>query len=481
MVPRAYLYAAPHRIGSLIENEKDTAMISESRRLKGEGTKVGRREPATRPTKPMRMCTVPPAAPSKPMVIPTRSQGTRIRSEGGSRTKTQTVRDEDSKPHSPRNVAPSIAVLLASTSIPSSKQKSGHKGGYGHALRAPSLRMIEGLEADGFRPSVSSSSVESWDILHNPPTELDSDKWSLCTDSTLAHISSLRSPSNDSIPSLDIEFESPSSTGSPLTPGKFGSRRERRPRASASWQAKDCGLDHPLLPSAKDIDLDRKPSPGDIDSLAPDANMPMASSRSSFKSNLTASFEVLRTAARSFSNFTAPVIQREDFLTRSMLSISPQFTDERRPRPSKVVPDPAVRRYLNPTTFSPSELHIHYDHERGRNAQDRCTTSIQLQTYQRGARSSEKATSPPIFISSPEKALETETSTEVFSSARQREPRENSDFLRVIVMEMNMRKAGKLNDAAPGKARIWLPPRQIAKQHDAEALGVPRRWSGIVT
>jgi len=58
---------------------------------------------------------------------------------------------------------------------------------------------------------------------------------------------------------------------------------------------------------------------------------------------------------------------------------------------------------------------------------------------------------------------------------RQREPRENRDFLRVLVAEMNMRRAGKLADGkceggkgeagkgeggkrAGGKAALWLPP-----------------------
>lgn len=41
---------------------------------------------------------------------------------------------------------------------------------------------------------------------------------------------------------------------------------------------------------------------------------------------------------------------------------------------------------------------------------------------------------------------------------RQREPRENRDFLRIFVCEMNMRKNGKLSDDAVGHAKLWLPP-----------------------
>ena len=66
---------------------------------------------------------------------------------------------------------------------------------------------------------------------------------------------------------------------------------------------------------------------------------------------------------------------------------------------------------------------------------------------------------------------------------RQREPRENSDFLRVIVLEMNMRKAGKLGEEG-GRARIWLPARRGegggGGGGDREGgRVVPRRWVGV--
>lgn len=67
-------------------------------------------------------------------------------------------------------------------------------------------------------------------------------------------------------------------------------------------------------------------------------------------------------------------------------------------------------------------------------------------------------------------------------AVRQREPRENSDFLRVIVLEMNMRRGGKLDAKAQGRARIWLPPRKGGRDDDEIALGagrVPERWVGV--
>ena len=42
---------------------------------------------------------------------------------------------------------------------------------------------------------------------------------------------------------------------------------------------------------------------------------------------------------------------------------------------------------------------------------------------------------------------------------KQREPRENPDFLRVLVGEMNMRRAGKFEADAAGRARMWVEAR----------------------
>ena len=65
---------------------------------------------------------------------------------------------------------------------------------------------------------------------------------------------------------------------------------------------------------------------------------------------------------------------------------------------------------------------------------------------------------------------------------RQREPRENADFLRVIVLEMNMRRVGKLDARAVGRARIWLPPRKTSASKAPASNGtggVPHRWIGF--
>lgn len=73
------------------------------------------------------------------------------------------------------------------------------------------------------------------------------------------------------------------------------------------------------------------------------------------------------------------------------------------------------------------------------------------------------------------------------SGYRQREVRENGDFLRVVVLEMNMRREGKLEEVGAaggvcgGKARFWLPPREVIGGEEVGEVGkgVPRRWRGV--
>ncbi|KAF3917825.1 hypothetical protein ABW20_dc0105076 [Dactylellina cionopaga] len=139
----------------------------------------------------------------------------------------------------------------------------------------------------------------------------------------------------------------------------------------------------------------------------------------------------------------------DDFLTRSILSISPQYnTDEKRPAYNDV-PTAALRRYLNP---SPKQFTRELGQFNDRN--ESIIASIQLETYKH------TVISPP-----PEVPI-----------TRNREVRENSDFLRVIVLEMNMRRQGKLSDTSQGKARFVLPPRQTTK---LRTLTAREHWNPI--
>ncbi|MCJ1249009.1 hypothetical protein MMC30_006230 [Trapelia coarctata] len=470
MVPRAYKYASPPLSRSLSDYEK-SGMMETKEATKKEAAK---RSQDTRPTKPSRMWTVPAAIISQPVVIPTRSQSPRKQNRRSPARKVQKEEQRANTPHKPDVVSPPLSAAIKATPRPKAIAAFSDSV---LAKQRRSTRSLNSAHAAESRQPLSSSSPRSWSILQSPPDESDPDSWSLGSDSTIAPLLSFRSLSTDSMPSLDIDLESPESASHPSTPGR-SARRDRHLKSLSESLVEDCGLDHPLSPSndelmRKEVDMSNI---CETETIKPEISLPVSPLRSSFKSNLTASIRVLRSAARSFSNMA---IQRDEFLTRSILSISPQFTDERRPVLTDDVPDPALRRYLNPITTSPSELFYH-DHSWSRAANDRCTASIQLQTYKRASTPSKNATVPPVFNPSAKDASKSESIIVAYSASRQREPRENSDFLRVIVLEMNMRKAGKLNDVAQGRARIWLPPRQLTKQQETEVNGVPRRWTGIV-
>lgn len=291
-----------------------------------------------------------------------------------------------------------------------------------------------------------------------------------------------RSISSESLstipPSLDTDAPSFASNWDNLsTPDSYGRRPtlERREKIVSSPPKEDCILDHPLLHF----------NPDDCDEIAnmdiPDivTARPASTERfKSFKSNLTASLQALKSAAKSFSNFTAPSVPPDDLLTRSLLS--PKFTSEMRPKQMQGVPSPALRRYLNPqpAPISPSELSMQlHDALMLDVGDDPTAPMIQMQTYERRSRSSSRRRKTADPFSEAGRALSPSP------AVRQREPRENSDFLRVIVLEMNMRRVGKLDAKAVGKARIWLPPRKpgASKAPSVQSgSGVPERWVAVL-
>ena len=98
-----------------------------------------------------------------------------------------------------------------------------------------------------------------------------------------------------------------------------------------------------------------------------------------------------------------------------------------------------------------------------------------MQTYSRGSRGS-KGRTPSTKTDGDAEADGSVVNAAVAAAMRQREPRENSDFLRVVVLEMNMRREGKLE---MGRAKIWLPPRQSVESDVAVQGTIPRRWIGV--
>lgn len=441
--------------------------------------RVVRKDKPGKSSTPPKMLT--PQSTTKPVVIPTKTRNGDRRKSRESLSRDRTRKDVGN-PHDSSSTPSSVAALLAMTSLPESKYHPSTESQRKGSIRAGSNKQDKDIP----RRAISSSSPHSWGMLLSPPEETEPESRSFESNTTLGPLSSVRSMSSESMPSLGTDTESLNSVGDPATPDlEIGSRSgcDRRQKNISASKGEDCVFDHPLLPQMARTDREDQSCGGFLDELPPERTQ-AARSRSSFKSNLTASFRKIRSAAQSFSTFTAPAVPPDDYLSRALLSIAPQFIDERRPLPSADTPDPALRRYLNPITISPSEFHYHLEKERSSSSQYECKASIQLQTYRRKKRGSEKASSPPIFTSQ-QQALDAADGVPHVSLPRQREPRENSNFLRVIVLEMNMRKVGKLSDASPGRARLWLPARQTGKTGLEEGggkdkrKGTPQRWMGV--
>lgn len=486
MVPRSYQFRSSKPAYPSGTNEKDGVATA----VKERSPKAPKKNDKTSGTgKPAWLSSPMAATPSKPVVIPTRTRNTGTRTTKESPAKSRRI-SKTGRCHDPDSVPSSVAALLAMTSVPEPKPQPQDSTMSGSRYASKLGRRQE--PGDGHLGcSISTSSPQSWGVLLSPPDEFESEYGSVGSNTTVGAESFVRSLSTESMPSLDEDCESSTSPSSsiPSTPGwsiRSHNGYERRPKELSSPKTEDCVLDHPLLPV---FPIDELTSDDDVEPPLTRRNI-LSTSTSTLKSNLSASIALIRSAARSFTNFTAPAISRDEYLTRSLLStINPPFTDERRPPPSHDPPDPALRRYLNPINLSPSELHIHHDHPQSAPNYDRCTASVQLQSYKRVPRPFDKASAPPIFASSKEttEAAIVGAAEEPFSipGPKQREPRENSDFLRVIVLEMNMRRSGQLGDGAPGKARMSLPARLPSKK-EGESIesgmakeGVPRRWVAV--
>ncbi|KAF2838067.1 hypothetical protein M501DRAFT_992944 [Patellaria atrata CBS 101060] len=477
MVPRSFMFR-PHTVRAEEHNEKNDMSIR------------------TRPPSGTRIRTpVKPTQATQPVVIPTRTQSSPSTTKS---TQTLNVRgqraartSQKQDAHNPRAVPPAVAALLAVTSIPPPRTNTTRRT-ISSSRRLSIEELVQEWRAEA-KESASAGYGSPLDILLEGQENCEFDTTSLCEDCDVESMSTVssRSKSSDSIPSLESDNQSILSNSSIPTPPSTIRRStgDRKDRIVKPPPTEDCIYNHPLLSFQNDID--------DLPTEIPVSTLPRKqarrNSKSSFKSNLTASLKALKSAAKSFSNFTAPTIPPEDLLTRSLLF--PGFTSEMRPRPLSGPPDAALRRYLNPTTpLTTTELGVQlHGYDRLREECQDCPM-IQMQTYdaktirQRKRRTRSLATAPQPVSKPQQDVPEPPKQTTV----RQREPRENADFLRVIVLEMNMRRMGKLDARAMGRARLWLPPRTAEKvESDSGSEGeedaapekgrrkVPGRWRGV--
>ncbi|KAI1384873.1 uncharacterized protein F4822DRAFT_375758 [Hypoxylon trugodes] len=396
--------------------------------------------------------------------------------------------------HSPDTIPPSVAALLAITSIPPPNRRGSSRQGQSRDSSRDSRMTVDSIVprsqvsekdlsqelSEEFARDLSDISITSYDrspmdVLLSPPDELDEDDESMTSDSAFTSLLSTRAASFESVPSLGDSLGTSfvTSIDSPVTPR---GRRIRPPRRSLEPVSSPPGErpDHPLSSkSSLEVDqldfrvFNQKPGPAEQKQTG------LTPLKSVFKSNLTASLRALRLAARSISSFTASSIPPDDFLTRSILTIDPRvpFTDERMPPVLGEEPSEAMRRYLNPTTSLRPESRV-------RPPIRSYTASIQMQTYKiqrsRSAPAASRSSNQSSNSNKPPTAY-------VFPPGpRQREIRENSDFIRIAVLEHLMRKRGKLDDQREGHARWLLPPRKSTnKPYEIGTDGIPARWVAI--
>lgn len=488
--PRNCLFSRPPSSASLKSNETYYEGSKNSKQRREVGPRNARRDMS-----PISTVTTSKATISDPVIIPTRSQ--RASSRDRQKQKDRKERRQygrkqfEESPqrardlHSPESIPPSVAALLAVTSIPLQRSKISSTNRRGDPSQQP-LTVDAVLKHTRVSEKELSISYKKspMDVLLSPPEDLEEDDVVGSETGVVSSYISSRTISTESVPSLyDGSIGDDSlSYGSLATPGSRGKRATpTRKLHVLSSPPGESMSDHPL--SGPELDTDelnslifRNPPRIDVQETCTEPAIPPR--KFTFKSNLTASLKALRYAARSISSITAPLIKPDDFLTISIMSIDPQvpFTDERMPPRLEDIPTPALRRYLNPTTNAPIEAHIPSSLAQTTRT-SKCTASIQMQTYRV---SKTPQTSSPNVIS---RRTNTCTPEEVFAEvavgplARQREMRENSDFIRIAVMEMMMRKNGKLDDKMPGRARWALPPRKpCSKVYEIGEGGVPVRW-----
>jgi hypothetical protein len=380
-----------------------------------------------------------------------------------------------------------IDSLLAATTIPRRKKKTRSRP----SQRLPdcdhvadfSRLLLEDVKSSDDGSLAGSLSNPNFDGLFGEFREL-SGQSNVGIEGVPGSLISLRSLSSESIPSL-YNASTEASFNDVTSPFNATSRStsERRMRQLSSSQ--DCVEDHPLL-HFDHLDPDEPPLPEIVTVSSspklPTRPTPLKSRTSTFRSNLTASLRAIKSAAQTVSSIAAnPIIPPDDFLTRSVFSFAPELTDDKRPPPSADDPSPALRRYLNPprtSSDSPSELHFWHDRpsssrlstSKGKGGSSLETSSppapasIQLQTCIPPLVRSPHASSPPIWLTpdgTPTNRNTADTLLVGSTIARQREPRENSDWLRIFVLEMNMRRSGKFSEEAESHARVALPPRKV--------------------
>lgn len=474
IVPRSYRYLSP----------LPTDVYDEKRRNSAKNAQALSQMPPKSPTRsPSPARSVAEPVQTQPVAVPVVERGY----ARGSRTMPSRSRNGPSKTarrsayHDPNALPPAVAALLAVTAIPPPRANQFRRKSR-EQRRVSIDELVSEWKNEGSLNSSFSSSPGLSILLEDADEHLEQ-RIPASADAVGNGMLRARSTSSESMPSLEADDRSVRSLDSPSTPASLRSRKScgnlRKERMRSTPLTQDTTLNHPLA----------EISPADDDNdegllLSPTKRVSPPKSKMLFKSNLTTSLKALKKATmNSFASFTlnsatlpAQRPSSSSFSDEMLWShpfLFPRLSSEVRPA-IKGTPSQAQRRYLNPMplTFEEQEapfqraLHAPYLSEPIDNV-----PTIQMQTYTRGRRkaSSKRAAAAPEPTSEAGRALLGS------SGVRQREPRENSDFLRVVVLEMNMRREGKLES---GRAKIWLPPRQ-ANTPSKVSGKTPERWVGV--
>jgi hypothetical protein len=496
LVPRSFKYSCPPPTTPVIEQRQ---ALRNNSRDKPPATPEPRQRPRAAES---RSRTPPPTTaemmrkPSRPVDVPSPEKARFPGSKTSGHTKGRSTGGGKRKEHMPAQhrsdaLPPSVAALLAMTTIPRRPRQTQRRSGSKRQVSIDEL-VNEWKSEDGLVKSYESSPLSI--LLESADDSEDARSSSLQSD--LCHRSSYeRSDSSDSVPSLEGDAHSMFSLSSPATPGSMRSRkfsmitRKESPRVLPIREC--CAEDHPLISLSCDED--------DAFDFSPPHRDASNASKSSFKSNLTTSLQALKLAALSpftpRKNASAPALRTrrsankaERAIVVSPLSddvlwshpfLFPRFSHEVRPEYNGT-PTTAQRRYLNPIPLSfeeqeaPFQQALHAPYLAEQPGMENAPT-IQMQTYSRSGGRHGKGRNAGSKTDADAEANGAVVNAAVAAAMRQREPRENSDFLRVVVLEMNMRREGKLE---MGRAKIWLPPRQSTEVDAAVQGKVPRRWVG---
>lgn len=406
----------------------------------------------------------------------------------------------------PRFRRESTQDLLSSTAIPIRRKPRGRlsqrlpKGDHVADFSRLLMEDVKPVQGSAMSRSISSSNFDG--LFGNMDELLEEGQMYVGSEGLDSGVLSARSVSEESFASLTSpdDFNASDRNSQHSSVSQSGPERKLRQNATSE----DCSDDHPLSLSNDEDDFFMSSPEFAFSPTITLQKLPVHEERKSrsplsLKSSLTASLKALKSAAQSVSTRSmSSSSQTGKAQARSFFDFEPALTDDRRPPPSFESPTPELRRYLNPRPLdSAAQLHFWQDHRHsktdlpqqkkgvrrppknkkspliidGNNLPTRdLPPVVQLADCLPPSVRTEHASSPPIWLTRDGTPANKTTAIPLLfdpnanngkgePAARHREPRENRDFLRVFVCEMQMRRSGKLSDdLGAGRARLWLPP-----------------------